>query len=64
MLIDMIAELYVFRQENPSFDNSKWGDEEEYYNDHPGACPPSPPIPEVPPVPEYKSPTNVPVSAQ
>ncbi|XP_046357110.2 SHC-transforming protein 1-like isoform X1 [Haliotis rufescens] len=49
------------RQENPSFDNSKWGDEEEYYNDHPGACPPSPPIPEVPPVPEYKSPTNVPV---
>lgn len=53
------------RRENPSFEGEKWGEEEEYYNDRPGACPPSPgpeaAAPPIPPIPEYNSPCNVPV---
>nr|KAG5703677.1 hypothetical protein BaRGS_002551 [Batillaria attramentaria] len=54
------------RRENPGFESeSKWGEEEEYYNDRPGACPPSPtpgdPAPAIPQLPEYNSPCNVPV---
>lgn len=53
------------RQENSGFEAEKWGEEEEYYNDRPGACPPSPvpgdAAPPIPELPEYKSPCNVPV---
>ncbi|XP_041366256.1 SHC-transforming protein 1-like isoform X2 [Gigantopelta aegis] len=46
-------------RDNPSFENSKWGEEQDYYNDRPGACPPSPPS--VPPMPEYNTPNSLPV---
>ncbi|XP_064607882.1 SHC-transforming protein 1-like isoform X2 [Liolophura sinensis] len=54
------------RIENPLFDNetSAWGDEPEYYNDRPGARPPSPRSqpPPVPPLPQYSAPkSNLPV---
>lgn len=57
---------FISRQENQAFESQKWDDEDEYYNDRPGASPPSPgpqdSIPPVPPIPEYKSPSNRPVS--
>lgn len=53
-------------RETKTFEAEKWGEEEEYYNDRPGACPPSPTasgdgVPPIPELPEYKSPCNVPV---
>lgn len=52
------------RTENHGFESEKWGEQEDYYNDRPGACPPSPTLdaaaPALPPLPEYNSPCNVP----
>ncbi|XP_025077554.1 SHC-transforming protein 1-like isoform X2 [Pomacea canaliculata] len=52
------------RHENNAFESENWGEDEEYYNDRPGACPPSPGAedgaPPIPPIPEYRSPCNLP----
>ncbi|KAK6188240.1 hypothetical protein SNE40_004463 [Patella caerulea] len=53
---------------NEGFEREGWGEDQEYYNDHPGAMPPpsarlpTPTRPPVPPIPQYSSPTSLPVN--
>ncbi|XP_059155438.1 SHC-transforming protein 1-like isoform X2 [Physella acuta] len=51
-------------RDNPGFEDEKWGDKEDYYNDNPDARPPeaSGGTPVVPPRPEYNTPNNKPKS--
>ncbi|KAH9509062.1 sporulation-specific csd4-like protein [Bulinus truncatus] len=58
------------RRDNPDFENEKWGDGEDYYNDNPEAIPPLPSdgatggTPAIPPRPEYSLPNNKPLKEE
>ncbi|CAL1541389.1 unnamed protein product [Lymnaea stagnalis] len=57
------------RRDNPGFEDERWGDKEDYYNDNPDATPPIPAeasgsTPIVPPRPEYSLPSNKPLQEE